>query len=113
LSAPPDPLAAIGGPTSKGKGEEERKKAKRDGREGRERRGGKGREVRGKERRGGRGKDPHECGLATGLNNNTNCTLQTTTTIVRVHFLLQVNFSLDQWSYTLKTNSSLLLVLLH
>jgi len=39
LSAPPDPLAAIGGPTSKGKGKEAR------GGEGWERKKGMGRKI--------------------------------------------------------------------
>ena len=47
-SAPPDPLAGFGGPTSKGKGEGRGKEGR--GEDGGE---GKGRERRGREKRGG------------------------------------------------------------
>ena len=49
MSAPPDPLAAMRGPTSKGKGREGRGGRGGKGRERRERGGGKG------EGRGGKG----------------------------------------------------------
>ena len=50
-SAPPDPLAGFGGPTSKGKEREEREGKGQGG----ERRGREGRGGKGKERRKGRG----------------------------------------------------------
>ena len=53
LSAPPEPLAAIGGSTSKGRGgEREEREGEREGK-------GKGKEGEGKERgKGGRGREP-------------------------------------------------------